>query len=501
MRNLFTLSFIVFFLICLLVSVVNVSFAQGTRFNDPLTMQGLDKNTNNSAVSRALGGTTIGMKNDASIMFSNPAELQELNSFQITVGNTYWFHNESQIQQYGPAKYYPNFSLLMEGLTYLVRNPVYSDTTKPRTAKDSLQRPFDKIGPNWSRTKNKNLPTQIMAAIPFAIGEYKVVAGLGAVEYANMNFYYQDNNVLSPAVNIQRPFPVELVTNDSNALPVQWYQNIRNREGSVYGYGAAISVRVMENLAFGLSGMIIKGSTNDFESQLGRGRLVFYSGYYFRLDSVDYQNTKIGTSDYSGAELNFSGTYKSQNLTFGFSIKPPTSITRDYKYSYQNDSLKVSKATAVSGSDKIKLPWRGTFGLSVSVLDNLRAVLEYELRPMGSANYIIGGVTTNPWKSSHLLHIGAEYAPLDWLTIRGGYSDKAEVFEQEGNPFQGDPVYSNVISGGLGLTYENLKLNLTYEYSNVKYDDLLQQAVFLNNSKNNYIVAEIVYNLYLPWSK
>jgi opacity protein-like surface antigen len=340
-----------------------------------------------------------------------------------------------------------------------------------------------------------------MAAMPFTLGGNKLVVGLGAVEYANMNFYYQDNNVLSPAVNIQRPFPVELVTNDSNALPVQWYQNIRNREGSVYGYGAAISVRVMENLAFGLSGMIIKGSTNDFESQLGRGRLVFYSHYYFRLDSVDYQNTKIGTSDYSGAELNFSGTYKSQNLTFGFSIKPPTSITRDYKYSYQNDSLKVSKATAVSGSDKIKLPWRGTFGLSVSVLDNLRAVLEYELRPMGSANYIIGGVTTNPWKSSHLLHIGAEYAPLDWLTIRGGYSDKAEVFEQEGNPFQGDPVYSNVISGGLGLTYENLKLNLTYEYSNVKYDDLLQQAVFLNNSKNNYIVAEIVYNLYLPWSK
>jgi hypothetical protein len=135
------------------------------------------------------------------------------------------------------------------------------------------------------------------------------------------------------------------------------------------------------------------------------------------------------------------------------------------------------------------------------VLENLRGIIEYELRPMGNANYSSGAVTSNPWESSHLLHIGAEFAPLDWLTIRCGYSDKAEVFEEEGNPFLGDPVYSTIISGGLGFTYQNLKLNITYEYFNVKYDDLLQDAVFLNSAKNNYITAEISYNIYMPWSK
>src|ERR1035437_278428 len=496
MRNLFTLSFMVFYLSCLLTYEAN---AQGTRFNDPLTMQGLDKNTNYSAVSKALGGTTIGINNDASIMFSNPAGLQSLNSLQITLGNSFWMLDQNQTQQYGPAKYYPNFSLLMEGLTGLIPNPVL-DTTKKHTAQDSVQRPFDKISPSWSRTKNKNLPTQIMAAIPFTIGEYKLVAGIGVTEYANMNFYYQDNNVLSPAVNIERPSPFELVIKNTDSLMVKWYQNIRNREGSVYGYGAAFSFGVTENLSFGLSGMLIKGSTNDFESQIGRGKLTFFTSY-FRVDSVDYQNSKTGTSDYSGVELTFSGIYKSGNLTMGFSIKPPASITRDYKYTYQNDSLNRSNVSTVNGSDKMKLPWRGTFGLSVSVLDNLRGVIEYELRPMDNAIYTNGGVTSNPWRPSHLLHIGAEYSPLDWLTIRGGYSDKAEVFEQEGNPFQGDPVYTTVISGGLGFSYQNLKLNLTYEYFNVKYDDLLQDAVFLNNAKNNYFAAEISYNISLPWSQ
>jgi hypothetical protein len=266
--------------------------------------------------------------------------------------------------------------------------------------------------------------------------------------------------------------------------------------GSIYGYGAALSVGLFENLSFGISGMLIKGSTNDFQSKLGRGTLVFYSSY-FRVDSVDYKNSYIGTSDYNGAEFNFSGMYKSGSLTLGFSIKPPTTITRKYQYNYQKDTSGISSSAAVTGSDKITLPWRGTFGLSVSVQENLRAVIEYELRPMGVADYINSGVTSNPWRSSHLLHLGAEYSPFNWLTIRGGYSDKAEVFEEEGNPFPGDPVYSTILSCGVGLNWQNLKVNITYEYFNVKYDDLLQDAVFLNSAENNYIVTEISYNFNL----
>ncbi len=116
---------------------------------------------------------------------------------------------------------------------------------------------------------------------------------------------------------------------------------------------------------------------------------------------------------------------------------------------------------------------------------------------MNNANYLSGGVTSNPWKSSHLLHLGAEFSPLNWLTFRGGYSDKAEVFEQEGNPFAGQPVYTTAITAGLGLRWENFNLNFTYEYYNVKYDDLLQDAVFLNNAKNNFFVTEIAYNFNL----
>lgn len=485
-----------YFFVSFLVSFqISLSFAQGLRFEAPLTMQGIDNSINHSATSRALGGTSIGIKNDISVMFSNPAALQSVSKLQITAGNRYRMLDEAQTQQYGPAKYYPNFSLVMENLTHLIPNTVL-DSGGTYTARDSVQRPYDNIGPSWSRSKNINSITTAMAAMPFSFGGYNFVAGIGMAEYADMNFYFQDNNVLSPVINIQRPYPVKLVLSDSNSLPVQWYQNIRNREGSIYGYGAAFSVGLSDNFTLGLSGMLINGSTDDFESQLGRGRFVFYASY-FRLDSVDYKRTKTGTSDYSGAEFTLSGLYKSGSLMVGFSVKPPSVIKRDFSYTFKNDSSGTSNTGTVSGSDEISLPWRGTVGVSVAVRENLRAAIEYEFRPMNNAEYKNAGVTSNPWKSSQLLHIGAEYAPMDWLTILAGFSDRAEVFEQEGNPFQGEPVYSTVVSGGLAFSYQNAILKLTYEYNKVKYNDLLQDAVFLNSAKNHYVSAEFTYNINL----
>jgi opacity protein-like surface antigen len=489
MRKLLNSISIVFSIIAL-----GSSYGQVQRFDEPLTMQGIDKTAIHSAASRALGGTSVGLSNEIGIMFSNPAALSSLKQFQISIGNSYRFLDESQTQQYGPAKYYPNFSLVMEGLTDLIPDPVL-DTVKIHTAKDSVQRPYDKIGPNWSRTKNKNLPLQAMAAIPFKIGSYNAAAGIGAVQYANLNYYYQNNNVLSPAINVQRPYPVKLVTNDSSYLPVKWYQRVRDREGVVYGYGAAFSFSFNENFSLGVSGLLLKGSTDDYESTLGRGRFIFYSSY-FRLDSVDYHSSKTGTSDYSGFDLTISGSYKSKYVTLGFAIKPPVTITRDFKYDYKGDSLGVSKAYSVSGTDKMKLPWSGMVGISLSIWDNIRAALEYEIRPMANADYeSADGSTTSPWKSSQALRAGVEYMPVNWLVLRAGVRDNSEVFEQEGNPFAGDPVSSTIISAGCGIHYSGLTLNLTYEYGNVKFNDMLQDCVILNKSKGQNIIAEISYNI------
>src|SRR3989338_7841418 len=173
------------------------ALAQG--YDTPLGSQGLSRTTMHSAASRAAGGITIALKNDMSLMFSNPALLSSLEGLQLSLGGLQQHTYAKQEQRYGGLQTHTAFNLLMEGTTGLISDADTSKLlggTKVRVIDqtDSVQRPFDTIGPNWNRTRSKGLPVQILLASPFSIGTVRVVVGLGAVEYANLNWYYQNNN-------------------------------------------------------------------------------------------------------------------------------------------------------------------------------------------------------------------------------------------------------------------------------------------------------------------
>ena len=467
--------------------------AQG--YDNPLTIQGIDHNTIQSAASRAEGGITIGIENDVSTMFVNPASMQSLSGLQISIGGLEQYTSANQVQQYAPLKYYSNFSLLMEGLTGYISNP---DTSFHGTnAGDTVQRPFDNIGPNWRRKAQKGLPVQAMIGIPLKVGDIGISIGIGAVEYANLNHYYQNNNVLFPAIGSERPIPTPL-PKGTDSLPVQWSQYLRQRDGSIRGYGLAFSISPIEKLSLGISTLALTGSTDDYEQHTGRGTLLFFANW-FRLDSVYNRVTSTGTSNYSGQEFTFSGIYHAQNISVGFSIKPPLTITRTFTSRIQTDTSAVPTVTTVSGEDKIRLPWRGTLGLSLLLKEYLTLGLEYELRSFASAVYTnTTGAESNPWLSSSVLHLGAEYRAMDWLSLRVGLREQAEVFEPEGNPIIGDPVSYRVYTAGCGLKFERIRLNLTYEYGSMNYDDAWQTNVNLNHESRHTVMADIVYDL--PWT-
>jgi hypothetical protein len=232
------------FLFIVMVSLCVVS-APGVRaqgFGQPLTIQGLDHITPQSAASRGAGGITVGIQNDVSMMFADPASLQSLQGFQVSIGDHQLSTSELQTQQYSPLKYYSNFSLLMEGLTGYIGNPTY-DTTSTYNAGDTVQRPYDNIGPNWSHAKTKIPSVQGFAGLPFSFNGMKFGVGVGSVEYADLNWYFQNNNVLSPSILSVKNGTLTIPANNSDSLsiPVQWYQNTQWREGSIYGYGIALS--------------------------------------------------------------------------------------------------------------------------------------------------------------------------------------------------------------------------------------------------------------------
>jgi len=266
----------------------------------PLTLQGLTHTSNPSVISRSAGGITIGMRNDVSIMFSNPAMLTTVEGIQVSFGGLQQYLYTKQEQQYGTLQNFSAFPLLMLSQTDLIPDPDTAlinaknrSTTPSNRANqaDSIQRPFDSKQPNWNDSRSKSLPLQGFAAIPFKVGHFKIVAGVGGVEYANLNWYYQNNNNLSPNVldvtggtilNATMPANDYIATATLRPLNVQWYQSIQRRDGSIYGIGGSGGVSY-QRYSLGFSVLSLSGSTTDYEARIGRGRMVFYSSS-IRLD-------------------------------------------------------------------------------------------------------------------------------------------------------------------------------------------------------------------------
>lgn len=467
--------------------------AQG--YGGPLTFQGLDHYMMYSAAGRAMGGVAIGVKQDIGLMFHNPATLQSIQGIQVSLGGQILSSDLAQEQNYAPVRYYSNLSLLLEGLTAQIPDP---DTSLVGfTAQDTVQRPFDDIGPNWSESNNQSLPLQALLAVPLSLGNFKIAAGIGAVKYADLAHRYQNNNVLSPGILSQRPLPTFRPTDD-NPIEVEWLQTARSREGSIHGYGFALAGGVEKyNLSFGFSGMFLDGSSDDYEQEVGRGSLTFFSNA-FRIDSVYSRIKKTGKSDYSGLEFTISSILSGRFVSAGFSVKPPTTITRAYTMQVSTDTTGTPSLSTIRGEDKLKLPWRGTIGLSLTPKENLTVGLEYDYRPYQSVKYIDSdGTETSPWVSASLFRGGIEYMIAPWLALRGGMRGEAEVFEPEGNQIIGDPVTYTIYSTGIGVVLSGLHLNVAYEYSNMKYQDTWASAISKNSEQRHTIVTQLSYQI--PW--
>jgi hypothetical protein len=475
------------------ILVVPPLFAQG--YGRTLTYQGLDQYLLHSASGRAMGGISIGVKQDIGLMFENPATLHSLQRIQVSLGGQVSSQDLEQEQNYAPVRYYPNLSLLLEGLTGYIPDP---DTSLIGfTAQDTVQRPFDDIGPNWSKSNNQQMPLQALLAVPVSLGNVKIVGGIGAVRYADLTHYYQNNNILSPAILSQRPLPTFRPTDD-NPLEVDWLQSIRSREGSVQGYGFALAGSIEKyKLAFGFSGMVLQGNSDDYEQEIGRGNLTFFSNA-FRIDSVYHRITRTGTSDYHGSEFTLSSILTGRYASIGFSVKLPTTITRTYTMQVTTDTTGLPFSSTMEGEDKLKLPWRGMIGLSFTPKENLTVSLEYEYHPYQSVRYVDSqGTETSPWLKASLFRVGAEYMIAPWLAVRGGMQGDAEVFEPEGNQIIGEPVSYTVYSTGIGVVFSGLHLDVTYEYSMMKYDDTWSSAISKNSEQRHTMVTQLSYQL--PW--
>jgi opacity protein-like surface antigen len=489
-------------------------FAQ--QYNVPLTMEGFNHTDNGSIISKAMGGVTIPIQQDVALMFTNPASMSTLNAMTVSVSGNLTFTNASQEQQWYPLVYYGNFSLLMDGTVRGIDTSgvPHSYPTHPYGPGDTLQYPYDDIWPNWSRTKdaNKYIP-EIFFAAPLKIGKLNATVGAGLTKYANMDYYYRNNNTLSQDYDLQ----TTPQTAAKDSVRNNWSQAIHQRDGNIYGYGGAFSLAISEKLSAGISARYIQGRTDDFEQTIGRGVLWFYGSLYvqsaqsrwhaalgniFIVDSVSYQRTLQGTSDFSGFEYNISAQYRTKNVTIGFSVTPPSTITRKFSGSLLADTgatidyAASHRAVDTSFTEKTNLPWKGKLGIGFQVTPNFLAAIEYEYCPYSQAEFEKDGVISHPWLDASAIHFGINWEPTNSLFLRFGYRKQNETFTPKNSPFPDQPVSYNTYSAGLGVQLiPNLVLNVAYEFYEMKYEDVWAQSYHINTLTSNSISAELTYSL------
>jgi hypothetical protein len=462
-------------------------------YNTPLTIHSFNHTSPSSAVSRAMGGLTLASHHDVSTMFSNPAALQTLEGPQFSVGGFLEYKTNEQTQRWYSLDWMSMFDLFMEGKTADLPDPVI-DTSRVHnpTYQDSVQR--NGRNPNWSRKSNQSVPLRFFAAMPFMIGETRLTVGVGISEYANVNYYYANKT----AFNRNLDYITLPISTDPNPVRTDWWGDTRAREGSIPGYGGALSATIVEDLSVGISGMYFSGTIEDRENREGYGQLYFFSKD-FRYTPNPYGVTWQGTSTVSGLELTFSSIYRTQTVVFGFSLSPPTSINRDYtRTGDSTNGTSTVQLPVDAGSDKLTLPWRGSIGVGIHLRSNVFLGADYAYKPYGSAEYTDkNGIVTKPWLDCSSFHFGVEYLPVDVVSVRFGYQTTAEVFEQQGNALHGDPIAYTVYSAGVGLrVIQSVQVNVGYEYRNMQYEDNWNLNTNINTDKRHTLFANIAYTLH-----
>jgi hypothetical protein len=496
-------------------------FAQ--EYNTPLTMEGLNHTTNASVFSKAMGGVVIPLQKDVSLMFANPASLSTLDALTVSVGASRIETSANQTQTWLPNTYWGNFSILMDGSA---RNISPSDSSwhkshpaspTPTFAGDTLWKPYDNLGPNWNRNRNvgPSIP-DIFVGLPVTIGTMKATVGLGMAEYANLDYYYQNNNVITPEYDLLQ-VGEGLVKGDS-AKSLNWSQSLHTRNGQVYGYGGAFSLDISDNFSAGLSARYISGSTDDYDINVGRGVIwAFSSGYVtkywgvaggygaIRLDSVDYMRDVLGTSDFTGYDAAFSTTYRSKNVTLGLVITLPSVIERKFNGQMISYTGKTKDYAAspyqvkdTSFIQKMSLPGKVKIGLGMQVRSNVLLAAEYEYAPNSLGEFERPGFkTTRPWLDASSFNFGVDWKPIDLLSLRFGYRRQSENFKPQFAAFDNDPVSYNAYSAGFGVELmPGLNLNAAYEFYECKYEDTWVDNSNINILTSNSFSASLQYTIH-----
>jgi len=459
--------------------VVEPALAQG--LTQPLNIQGLERPFFLSSRSRGMGGTATSSAGDASAIFSNPAGLSAVQSLEFRAGASFTNTTLEQKGEWIPDRRYAGLSIMFE-----------NDFTG---IKDSaLQKPFDDILPGWEQTSSSSKPTMIAGAMPLEIGGMHAALALGLFQAADLDYYYQNNNVLDPNIGAFRPEPI-LAPQLGDTIGVQWFQSVSERSGTLYGITPGLSLEVSPGISLGVAATITTGQSEDVEARIDRGYLRIAtsssgSGNVFFVDPILNRISAVTTSEYSGVSFNLGALWRQEYFSIGLSVRPPFTTTRDWNRTVLADTTGRSTTLNESGSDELRYPIQYSVGMTIHATEAWDISIDYRAESNSSVTYATSDSSFHPWVGGPAFRFGAEYRVSNWLSLRGGYREEVQTFSSEGSGLLTEPVRGSTLSFGAGLTPGTFGIELAYEIGTLSYQDMWISNVNTNTRTTHRLTCE-----------
>ena len=313
-----------------------------------------------------------------------------------------------------------------------------------------------------------------------------------AWDIVHLDDYYQNNNALDPNIGQERPTPIPRLQ-QGDSLNVDWFQFVRERNGSIFGITPALSLKITDELSVGVSAMILTGSSDDRESRTSRGRFMLRYNNDFSLFSEPRWEAADGTSQYSGTALTIGFLFRQEFFSVGGTFKPSMSIKRDWSKEFTGSasgdplSLRPGK-----GSDELSLPASFCIGAALYPTDKWSICAEYDIREWSKAAVSTGAASSsNPWLNGSVLKLGGEYKFRDWLDVRGGFRDDVQIFAPEGGAILDDPARGSVYTFGLGVDADLVTIDVAYEFALLNYEEKWLSNINYNQVRKHSVSIEV----------
>ena len=260
--------------------------------------------------------------------------------------------------------------------------------------------------------------------------------------------------------------------------------------GGIDAITPALAFQVTPQFSLGAAGnILILGTKNEQEQNWSDGD--------FWKSETDWK--------YSGFDLNFGGLLTTPKFNIGASCRLPFDLKEKGDHTYNESYGGVTWDTSYSYLENTyNFPLMLGFGIAFKPSDKLTLAADYEMRNYSNTNmdWTYNGVTytdTLNWENCNQFRVGLEYVFVGQsavFPVRLGFRTDPKTFKGGTGTFSAPDsaqVVGTVFTGGFGMKFGNIWLDLAGEYGMVTYWDLEESGyTFTSKGKDLNVLASCI---------